>query len=79
MQLDLFYDINISTLKEEVIKLRQSNEQVRKGLFARHSSLEKYLTELRDQISEQQREIYKLKSKIYEDVIHPPILYIKDG
>lgn len=41
IQLDLFQDIDISSLKEQVKSLKESNEKVRKSLFAKHGELSK--------------------------------------
>lgn len=47
MQLDLFEDETV-VLQEEVRKLRESLNAVRKGLFARHNDLAKMYVELKN-------------------------------
>lgn len=56
-QLDMFEDIEISTLKEEMKKVRETSENVRRGLFARHNELAKMFLS-------QQQEIDYLKQLI---------------
>lgn len=46
IQLDFFADDNITALKEEVKRLKDSNEKVRKSLFAKHGELAKNYLEL---------------------------------
>ncbi len=46
IQLDFFADDDISVLKAEVKRLKESNEKVRKSLFAKHSELAKNYLEL---------------------------------
>lgn len=41
IQLDFFTDDEITVLKEEVKRLKESNEKVRKSLFAKHGELAK--------------------------------------
>lgn len=62
----MFDSLAVQNLRDEVVKLEKSTAQVRKGLFARHMGLEKYMTELRDQIEVLQREIYQLRKKVAE-------------
>ena len=56
-QLDIFEDIDLTTLKEEMKKVRETSENVRKGLFARHNELAKMFLA-------QQQEIDYLKELI---------------
>lgn len=46
IQLDFFDNGDTLLLKEEIKKLRESNDKVRKSLFARHSELTKSYFEL---------------------------------
>ncbi len=46
IQSDFFTDVDTQTLKEEVKKLKESNEKVRKSLFAKHGELAKNYMEL---------------------------------
>ena len=46
IQLDFFADDETSALKEEVKRLKESNEKVRKSLFAKHGELAKNYLEL---------------------------------
>ena len=57
IQLDIFEDVNVTTLKEEMKKVRETSENVRKGLFARHNELAKMFLA-------QQQEIDYLKELI---------------
>lgn len=50
MQLDLFEKDEFVLLKEEVEKLHQSSENVRKGIFARYNELAKMYMSLRQEI-----------------------------
>jgi len=66
VQIDMFMKEDIQTLNDKIEKVKRSTDSVRKGLFARNTGLEKYMTELRDKQEEQEREIYRLKKMIYE-------------
>lgn len=46
IQLDFFADDDITALKEEIKRLKESNEKVRKSLFAKHGELAKNYLEL---------------------------------
>jgi hypothetical protein len=46
IQLDFFRDEDSNSLKEEVKRLKESNEKVRKSLFAKHGELAKNYLEL---------------------------------
>lgn len=65
-QLDMFLPDAICELQAKFEKVEKTATQVRKGLFARNTGIEKRLTEQDDIIAEMQREIYNLKKKIYE-------------
>lgn len=56
-QLDIFEEVNISILKDELKKVKDSSDNVRKGLFARHNELAKMFLA-------QQQEIDYLKELI---------------
>lgn len=58
-QLDIFEDYDISLLKEEMRKTKQTSENVRKGIFARFNALEKELVE---KYLAQQEKINQLES-----------------
>lgn len=63
-QLDLIKQSEIELLREELQKVKEAAENVRRGLFARHNELAKlYL--------EQQKEIQELKCKA---ALHPQYL-----
>jgi len=51
MQLDMFED-NLTTLTNEVEKLKKSTDNVRRGLFARHNELAKIFLEIKQEIDE---------------------------
>lgn len=52
MQLDLFEEFSdIDMLRKELAEVRIRNENVRKGLFARHNELAKLYIELNDRIT----------------------------
>ena len=46
IQLDLFEDNEVILLRNEMQKVRESTDKVRKGLFARHNELSKLWVEL---------------------------------
>jgi|SRR3954463_402798 len=46
IQADFFIDVDTQALKEEVKRLKESNEKVRKSLFAKHGELAKNYLEL---------------------------------
>ncbi len=56
-QLDIFESTDIFTIKEEMRKVKETAENVRKGLFARHNELAKMFLA-------QQQEIDYLKELI---------------
>jgi len=66
MQLDLFDSQAVENLRAEVAKLSRSNMQVRKGLFARNTALEKYMGELQSQNEMLERELYRLKQTVHD-------------
>ena len=69
MQIDMFQSEDMQKLSEQVEKIKVSTGNVQRGIFARHTSLEKYFCQFREEtrqiIEEQQREIYKLKKEVY--------------
>lgn len=46
LQLDFFLDADTQAMKDEITKLRESNEKVRKSLFAKHGELAKNYLDL---------------------------------
>ncbi len=64
MQLDMFDSMAVQNLREEVAKLAKSNIAVRRGLFARNTQLEKYMSELQTQVEQLEREVYQLRQKL---------------
>ncbi len=76
-QLDMFLPEAICELQAKFEKVEKTATQVRKGLFARNTALEKRLTEQADIIEEMQREIYKLKQKVYADPVYENIVQLK--
>lgn len=46
IQLDLFEDNEMVLLRNEIQRVRESTDKVRKGLFARHGELAKLYVEL---------------------------------
>jgi hypothetical protein len=56
-QLDLFEELKFDSLKREMRKVKETSENVRKGIFARHNELAKMFLE-------QQKEIDYLKQLI---------------
>ena len=67
MQLDMFKSEDIQKIEDHINRLTKSNQDVRKGLFARHQALEKRFCELEEMMKSQDREIYKLKQAWYGD------------
>jgi hypothetical protein len=57
MQLDFFVDIDTQTLKDEVKRLKESNDRVRKSLFAKHGELAKNYLDLLDRLTILERHI----------------------
>ena len=49
-QLDIFEETDISSLKEEMKKVKETSDNVRKGLFARHNELAKMFLEQKKEI-----------------------------
>lgn len=70
MQLDMFCTEEILLLKKQMEKLETSNTQVRKGLFARNTNLEKKMDDLYDKVDTLERENYRLKQMIFERKSH---------
>lgn len=60
-QLDIFEDIDISILKEEMKKTKETSEKVRKGVFAPLNDVEKCLL---DKFLQQQQKIDYLEELI---------------
>ena len=50
LQLDFFEKDNVQELKFEVEKVRKSSDSVRRGLFAKHATLQKMYSELHDRL-----------------------------
>lgn len=71
MQLDMFTPCYVQEIQEELGKVRKSSEQVRRGLFARHTALQRDFDELRQRYEEQEREIYKLKRMLFNQDPEP--------
>ena len=65
MQLDMFCTEEILQLKKQVEELKTSNTQVRKGLFARNTSLEKKMDDLYDKVDCLERENYRLRQMVF--------------
>ncbi len=65
VQLDFFesYD-ETAQIKIELYKLRQSQDNLRRGLFARHGDLVKHTLSLYDEIDKLKFEIAKLKHEV---------------
>ncbi len=57
IQLDFFEDDPTSSLKEEIRKLKESNDKIRKSLFAKHGVLAKNYIELHDRLAIIERHI----------------------
>jgi hypothetical protein len=52
MQLDLFEEFSdVDILRKELAEIRQRNENVRKGIFARHNELARLYIELNDKVN----------------------------
>ncbi len=62
----MFLPEAITDLQDKFEKCERTATQVRKGLFARNTGLAKDIAEIHDLIQMQQREIDRLKSKVYE-------------
>lgn len=60
-QLDLFEPDEVSMLRTEVVKLRSSNEKVRKSLFAKNSDLMKMYLEMDERLKILERNICQKK------------------
>lgn len=65
MQLDMFLPEAITDLQDKFEKCERTATQVRKGLFARNTSLEKDICQIHDILKEMQRDIYNLKKKVH--------------
>lgn len=51
IQFDLFEEISdIDILKKDLAEVKERNENVRKGLFARHNELAKLYIQLKDEL-----------------------------
>lgn len=51
VQLDLFEEMTeVDILRKELADVKQSSENVRRGIFARHNALSKLFLELKDEI-----------------------------
>lgn len=61
-QLDLFEPDEVSLLRSEVIKVRSSNEKVRKSLLAKNGELMKMYLDLEERIKIIERNICQKKS-----------------
>jgi len=61
-QLDLFEPDEVSMLRSEVVKVRSSNEKVRKSLFAKNSELMKMYLELDERLKILERNICQKKN-----------------
>lgn len=64
-QMDLFDNFQDSELRQRIDKVATSNNKWRKTLFGRHNAIEKYLADLQTKQEELEREIYRLKQKLY--------------
>ena len=65
VQLDLFIEYDeTAQIKIELYKLRQSQENLRRGLFARHGDLAKHTLSLYEEIEQLKFEIAKLKHEV---------------
>jgi len=52
MQLDLFEEFtDVDLLRKELAEIRTRNENVRKGIFARHNELARLYIELNDKVN----------------------------
>jgi hypothetical protein len=59
VQLDLFEDDEVVLLRQEMQKIKESSEKVRRGMFARHNELAKLWIELDHRLSIIERFICK--------------------
>tara|TARA_R110000868_G_scaffold312776_1_gene573732 strand:+ start:231 stop:410 length:180 start_codon:yes stop_codon:yes gene_type:complete len=51
VQLDLFEELSdVDILRKELADVKQRNENVRRGIFARHTELSKLFLELKDEV-----------------------------
>lgn len=57
LQLEFFKDFNTVRLEDEIRKQKESNERVRKKLFAENGKLKKELTELQERMAILERNI----------------------
>lgn len=66
MQLDLFEsnEDEIFLLRKEVKELKESMSNVRRGLFARHTDLCKFVLSQSTEIEELKEEIFKLRMRM---------------
>lgn len=65
VQLDLFFPYDeTAQIKLELHKLRQSQDNLRRGLFARHGDLVKHTLSLYDEIDKLKFEIAKIKREV---------------
>lgn len=73
MQLDMFVDkktpemVEVELVKELVTKVKTSSDNVRRGIFARHTEMSKLYLELKDIVEKQQAEIKDLRRALGEN------------
>lgn len=66
MQLSFLDDT--TTLQEELMELRKTQENVRRGLFQRYGIMQKEMEALRNEIHEVKSKIYKETDGLIEDL-----------
>lgn len=66
IQLDFFDDEDTRLLKEEVRKLRESNERVRRSLFAKHGELAKNYMDLLSRLEIIERNVCRGDTNAYK-------------
>jgi hypothetical protein len=65
MKTDLFREDDIQDLKDKIEELQKSFDKVRKGLFARNTSIEKNSIANEDKWESLSLEVYKLRSQVH--------------
>jgi len=71
MQLDLFTEENMAVLRDKVEKTHVLCDKLRKSFHAKHHGLEKYMTDIKDLVEMQQRQLDRLQRKVYEGNMEP--------
>ena len=64
MQYNLFKETELDTLRQEVLELRLSQSNMRRGLFARHTELARIIEQLQMELSSVKQITAKKKAEL---------------